>query len=184
MTTQRTRRLILGVWTLAALISLGPTVGLGRYTFGKHTLACCVAFPETKADKLYLTVVPLVAFVIPLLVMIFVYLSIFVSMRTRTKRLQTTSSSASLLGGVSLQRRLLRTTLCSLCCFLLCWSPFCSLMIIAMVTKSPDNIPRGLGVASYWCGFSYTAINPIIFIGLSQRFRERLLPRTKSKSRK
>lgn len=172
MTITRTRRIIFTIWFLACLMSVGPIAKFGRYAYGPTTLACGVAFPKTKPEAIYLLILSSVGFIVPVLLMINVYIKIFLSMRKRTKRLLATSSSS--MSPFKLQKKLLTTTLFSLLCFLLCWTPFCMFVLTALVVGSRDKLPRGLGISAYWSGFSYNALNPIIFIVMCPRFREGL----------
>ena len=59
--------------------------------------------------------------------------------------------------------------LCLCLCLCLCASENRPL---ATKDTGADNLPYGLGVAAYWCGFFNSSVNPIIFVIRNDRFRE------------
>ena len=172
MTVSRTWKMIFFVWLVAMLMSLGPVINFGRYAYNPTTLVCGVGFPKGKADFIYLVLLATVGFVVPNLVMGHVYLNVFLAVRKHTKRLQ--SSSFCSLDVVKLQKRLILTVVSSLACFLVCWTPFCVFVIMAMVVDTPDDLPHALGISAYWCGYLNSALNPLIICSMSQRFGEGL----------
>ena len=178
MTVSRTSKIIFLVWFIAALMSFGPLLNFGKYQYNHTTLVCVVGFPRMKADFIYLVLLATVGFVIPNLVMSHVYIKVFIAVRKHTKRLQ--NSAVCSLDVVTLQKKLILTVVFSLICFLACWTPFCLLCVMALMVETVNDFPYGLGIAAYWCGYLYNALNPLIICSMSQRFGEGLTALTMS----
>lgn len=173
MTIKRTKRIIFLIWFFAVLISVGPLFKFGRYSYGPTTLACGIGFPENKIEMLYLLTLVSIGFVLPNIIMAFVYINVFISVRKHSNRLGKSTPSRSL-NVVSLHKKLVLTALTSLVCFLLCWSPFCIFVLMSIFVGSRKDLPHALGISAYWCGFSYNALNPIIIASMCSRFGEGL----------
>ena len=183
MTVKRTKLLIIGIWLLAVLISIGPLFNFGRYSYGRTTLACGTGFPQNKTEMLYLLVLAFVGFVLPNIIMAYVYVNVFISVRQHSKRLGKSTSSTSTENVMSLHKKLILAALSSLICFLLCWSPFCIFVLMSIFVGSRDNLPHALGISAYWCGFAYNALNPFIIASMCSRFGEGLRDLTVTLSR-
>lgn len=170
ITIRRARGMILSVWVFSAFISMGPALGWGHFDFNSSTLACGVAYPRFTFERLYLLFLVFVAFVIPLLIMGFAFVCIFIAVKKHTARIAKHTTG----GGevMKLQRRITYTLLLVLVVFMLCWLPFVCLITLANQGTSAAELPHGLGVAAYWCGFFNSSVNPIIYVILNDKFRE------------
>ena len=170
ITLRRARGMILAVWALAALLSMGPVFGWGHFAFNSTTLACGVAYPKSSVERLYLLFLVFLAFVSPLLIMGYAFVRIFVAVRQHSARIAKYTS-----GGhevMKLQRRITLTLLLVLVVFMICWGPFVLLIALANGGTPVSQLPYGLGVAAYWCGFFNSSLNPIIYIIRNDKFRE------------
>lgn len=170
ITIQRARWMTISVWLLSAMLSMGPILGWGHFDYNSTTLSCGVAYPESTSDRLYLLTLLLIAYVIPLLSMAYVYIRILLAVSRHTDRIARYTKGG--LEVMRLQRRITYTLLLVLLVFLLCWLPFVFLIVLATRNTSVSEIPYGLGVAAYWCGFFNSSVNPIIFVIRNDRFRE------------
>ena len=171
MTMKRTKYILELTWLLAVIISVGPLFNFGTFSFGRTTLACGITFPHHKAGVVYLLILFIVAYVLPIIIMVFVYLNVCMSVKQHSKRLATTCSCENV---VSLQKKLVLTSIFSLICFLLCWSPFCVFVLMSVQLHSNKELPHALGISAYWCGFSYNSINPLVIGTMNSRFGEGL----------
>ncbi|XP_065666669.1 rhodopsin, GQ-coupled isoform X2 [Hydra vulgaris] len=175
MTVKRTLKMIMCVWFIAAVITVLPFFGIGRYTYNHTTLVCGVGFPDKHnvPEKIYLITLAVIGFVIPNMIMGHAYIQVFIAVKKHTQRL--IQSSVTSFDVLILQKRMIRTVILSLVCFLLCWSPFCTLCLLAVMVKTINDIPIGLGISAYWCGYLYSALNPLIICSMSQRFHDGLI---------
>ena len=170
ITVRRAWYIMAGVWTLAAVVSIGPLAGWGHFGYNSSTLACGISFPRSAFERIYLFLLVQIAFVVPLLIMGYVYLRILVAVRKHSQRLAKFSSGSSEV--IALQRRITCTLLLVLIIFLVCWTPFVCLVVFASLNSDVHHLPYGLGVAAYWCGYFNSACNPVIFVIRNDRFRD------------
>lgn len=170
ITMRRAWYMIGAVWIGSTLLSLGPVLGWGHFAYNSSTLSCGVAYPRSTSDKLYLLFLVVIAYAIPVLILAYAYIRIFFTVRKHTNRIARYSKGG--LEVMRMQRRIIYTLLLVLLVFLLCWLPFVFLIVLATGDTSVNEMPHGLGVAAYWCGFLNSSINPIIFVLRNDRFRE------------
>ena len=170
ITIRRAWYMIAAAWILSTLLSVGPEVGWGHFEYNSSTLSCGVAFPRSTLEKMYLLFLVLIAFVITLLIMAYAYIRILLTVRKHTDRIARYTKGG--LEVMRLQRRITYTLLLVLLVFILCWLPFVFLIVLATRNRSVKELPYGLGVAAYWCGFFNSSVNPIIFVIRNDRFRE------------
>lgn len=170
ITIRRAWYMIAAAWILSTLLSVGPEVGWGHFEYNSSTLSCGVAFPRSTLEKMYLLFLVLIAFVITLLIMAYAYIRILLTVRKHTDRIARYTKGG--LEVMRLQRRITYTLLLVLLVFILCWLPFVFLIVLATRNTSVKELPYGLGVAAYWCGFFNSSVNPIIFVIRNDRFRE------------
>lgn len=166
MTTTKAFLMILAVWIFSVVIVMGPIFGWGHMEYNPTTLQCGYGFPRSKLESLYMVLLVLIAFVIPLITMTVLYVKLYRSLRGHTRRMSTaTISGAQRQAALKSQIRVGVTFFMALIAFFICWAPFCSFIAIAAAVKVKTSIPHGLGLAAYWCGFVNSLCNPFI-IGL------------------
>ena len=170
ITIRRAWLMIAAVWGISVMVSILPVFGWGFFSYNSSTLACGVGFPRRLSDRLYLLLLVIIGFVSPLLIMGYAYIKIFIAVRKHANRIAKYTKGG--LQVIQLQRRITFTLLLVLVVFLLCWMPFVMLISLANSKSDVLQLPRGLGVAAYWCGFFNSALNPIIFVIRNDKFRE------------
>lgn len=170
MTVKRTWILIAVVWSVAGAMSIVPLAGIARFEYNPTTLMCGVGFPRKKIDLLYLLMLGGIGFILPLVIMTYVYTRVYLAVKQHTARLLAHCVFSS--DVLVLQKRLIMTVFASFVCFLMCWSTFFALTLAAVFIKDRAKLPHGLGVAAYWTGYLNSALNPIIICYLSNRFKE------------
>ena len=111
-------------------------------------------------------VVLLVAYLIPLCIMGFCYVNIFRAARRhniRVSRISLISTDSEKL--VSSQNQVAVTIFIMFIAFFLCWTPYFAYMVYmaALQIKSPDAFMRCFGLASYWCAFLNSCIDPFVY---------------------
>lgn len=162
MTAKKAALLIIAVWVFSFVIVLGPVFGWGHMEFNPTTLQCGYGFPRTKYESLYMILLMIIAFVIPLIMMTVLYFTIFRSLRGHTRRMSTTISGNHHQAALKAQIRVGSTFFLALLAFFVCWAPFCVFIAYAVAVEDKTSIPHGLGIAAYWCGFVNSLCNPFI----------------------
>ena len=172
MTRKKAFCALLAVWALSIVISLGPLLGWGQNAYNASTLQCGFGFPRNKFESLYIICLAICAFLLPILIMSYVYIRIYLVVRHHNRRLSTSTFGNRQEAVIKSQRRIVLTFFLALIAFIICWTPFFVFIAVAVSIPSRDELPHGLGIAAYWCGFLNSAINPYL-IGLrSERFHE------------
>ena len=173
MTRKKAFSSILGIWLLSVAVSLGPILGWGRNDYNASTLQCGFGFPKNIIDVLYMIFLAVIAFLVPIMIMSYAY------NKNLSKSCAITQEECHLQHSVIIPRtsrkssqRIVLTFFLALIAFIVCWMPFFVFIAIAVSISSRDELPHGLGLAAYWCGFLNCSINPYL-IGLrSERFHE------------
>ena len=170
MTAKKTSIFIAIAWMVASVMSLIPFGGVSRFEYNPTTLTCGIGFPKVRLDLLYLLLLAGLGFIVPLCLMGFAYIRVYIAVKRHSARLLAHSVSST--DVLSLQRRLILTVFASLVCFLICWSTFFALTVTAVMIKDRSQLPHGLGIAAYWTGYLNSALNPVVICSLSNRFKE------------
>ena len=172
MTKKKVALMILGGWALSLVIALAPLFGLGRIGYNETIMQCGPAFPKTKLESLYVAILALLGFILPLGIMTCVYVKIYLVVRRHARRISTTMFGRAATSAMEVQRKIVLTFFLALVAFVVCWTPFFVFISVALATASRDEIPHGLGIAAFCCGYFNSACNPFI-IGLrSDHFRD------------
>ena len=172
MTRKKAFSSILGIWLLSVAVSLGPILGWGRNDYNASTLQCGFGFPENRIEVLYMIFLAVIAFLLPIIIMSYTYIRIYLVVRHHTRRMSSSTFGNNPKDFAKKQQRIVLTFFLALIAFIICWMPFFVFIAIAASISSRDELPHGLGLAAYWCGFLNCSINPYL-IGLrSERFHE------------
>lgn len=172
MTRKKAFFSILGIWLFSVAISLGPMLGWGRNDYNASTLQCGFGFPKNRLEILYMICLAAVAFLLPIIIMSYAYIRIYRVVRHHTRRMSSSTFGNNQEAFIKKQRTVVLTFFLALIAFIVCWMPFFVFIAIAASISSRDELPHGLGLAAYWCGFLNSSINPYL-IGLrSERFHE------------
>ena len=174
ITKKRAKLYLLGLWCLCfafSLLSLGPFEDWSYVVFNPTTAHCGIAFPDTFSDKLKLSFLALIAFIIPVCSMSFAYCRIYFKVSSHEGRInQNAKRRGNQLSAVS---RKLAVTLCLMfSTFLICWLPFFILIALAIISNDASNLPWFLGRIAYWSGYLNCAINPSLYCLRSSAFKD------------
>ncbi|XP_076144243.1 5-hydroxytryptamine receptor 4 [Alosa pseudoharengus] len=196
MTPLRVALMIGGCWVIPTVISFLPimqgwnSIGIHdlieeRQNMGNNSTACVFM-----VNKPYALTCSVVAFYIPLGLMVLAYQRIYVTAREHARQigaLQRAGGAASSSGSggphdsaVHQRNHRMRTetkaakTLCIIMgCFCLCWAPF---FITNVVDPFIDyTVPEKLWSACLWLGYINSMLNPILYAFLNKSFRRAFL---------
>ena len=84
---------VIGIWCAGIIISIPPLFGWGRFSYNPHRAHCMI---DWGASKSYLLFVQIVAFPVPLTIMVFSYYKVFTHSYTSQKRLRSSSDRHNL----------------------------------------------------------------------------------------
>jgi len=158
-------------WLYGILAMFPPLVGWNEFVPGASGISCCPNWvPETKAGVAYNALLVFVGFVLPLSVIIYCYYRIYSFIRTQ----QPLSENVSIRNTRRKhQIKLVRMIAMAIAAFVLSWSPYCFVSIIAtirgtnMLTPGEAEIPDLLAKAS-------VIYNPIVYTAMNDKFRASL----------
>ncbi|XP_019901273.1 5-hydroxytryptamine receptor 4 isoform X1 [Esox lucius] len=192
MTPLRVALMLGGCWVIPTFISFLPimqgwnSIGIGeviqkRKSIGNATNSTACVF---MVNKPYALTCSVVAFYIPLGLMVLAYQRIYVTARAHAQQismLQRAGGAAASADSADHQRNhRMRTetkaakTLCIIMgCFCLCWAPF-------FITNVVDpfinyTVPDQLWAACLWLGYINSMLNPILYAFLNKSFRRAFL---------
>ncbi|XP_051927145.1 5-hydroxytryptamine receptor 4 isoform X1 [Hippocampus zosterae] len=191
MTPMRVALMIGGCWVIPTFISFLPimqgwnTIGIDhviderRHTEGSNTTSCVFL-----VNQPYAVTCSVVAFYIPLVLMVLAYQRIYVTARAHALQigaLQRAGGASSSSDSADQQRNhrmrvetKAAKTLCVIMgCFCLCWAPF-------FITNVVDPfigymVPDQLWAACLWLGYINSMLNPILYAFLNKSFRRAFL---------
>ena len=173
ITQRRAKFHLVALWCLCfvfSLISLGSFQNWSFIVFNPTTAHCGLGFPETLGDKLKLTSLALVAFIIPVVFMSFAYLRIYFKVRSHEQKVYRKSKKGKINTAVT---RKLAVTLCLMFgTFVICWLPFFLLIGLAVVLDDASELPWIFGRIAYWSGYLNCAINPSLYCLRSTAFKD------------
>ncbi|XP_033991304.1 5-hydroxytryptamine receptor 4 isoform X2 [Trematomus bernacchii] len=189
MTPLRVALMIGGCWSIPTFISFLPimqgwnSIGIDdlieqrRHSEGSNSTSCIFM-----VNKPYALTCSVVAFYIPLVLMVLAYQRIYITARAHALQisiLQRAGGGGG--GGIDHQRNhRMRTetkaakTLCIIMgCFCLCWAPF---FVTNVVDPFIDYaVPEQLWIACLWLGYINSMLNPILYAFLNKSFRRAFL---------
>lgn len=159
---------------VSAVLLLAPAVALAAPQFafrnvGTYAVTHCFAFLSDISQVVYSTALFLFSFVLPLLVIIFMYAKLYSFLRSTT-----------MLGhALQLQRyqkQVTKTTALLVVVFTVCWLPSYIVMFcrIGKSVNSTDTA-RSLALLARLMATSSSMVNPLLYAFVSRKFRRELL---------
>uniref|UniRef100_A0A673MSA2 5-hydroxytryptamine receptor 4 n=1 Tax=Sinocyclocheilus rhinocerous TaxID=307959 RepID=A0A673MSA2_9TELE len=188
MTPLRVALMIGGCWIIPTVISFLPimqgwnSIGINdlieKRKFSGNSTVCVFM-----VNKPYALTCSVVAFYVPLILMVLAYQRIYVTARAHARQismLQRAGGAGNADSADHQRNHRMRTetkaakTLCIIMgCFCLCWAPF---FITNVVDPFIDySVPEQLWAACLWLGYINSMLNPILYAFLNKSFRRAFL---------
>ncbi|XP_053545747.1 opsin-5-like [Bombina bombina] len=155
------------IWISSIVWSGSPVLGWGSFTERKYG-TCEIDWAQATSSisyKLYVIGVFLSGFFIPVSIMVFCYVSIIRTVQESHRNSQGGEVSQRQL---AMERDITRVSFVICTAFLLAWSPYA---VISMWSACGFQVPAITSVAATLLAKSASFYNPIIYLGLSPKFR-------------
>ncbi|XP_048577141.1 melanopsin-like [Nematostella vectensis] len=159
------------IWTYGVLTMLPPLVGWSKFVPGAAGFSCAPDWGSASASTLsYNIVLMVLGFVIPVGVISVCYYKIFrflcfnpvptafASIRNNRRRVNV---------------RITRMIMVSIISFVISWSPYCVVSVMAMVHRAP-SLPRGFAEIPELMAKASVIYNPLVFTVMNIEFRRSL----------
>ncbi|KAL9974570.1 hypothetical protein ACROYT_G011621 [Oculina patagonica] len=159
-------------WLYGVMAMFPPLVGWNEFVPGAAGISCCPNWvPKTKAAMAYNGLLVFVGFILPLGVIIFCYYRIYRFIHTQ----QPTTDNASIQASRrKSQIKIVRTIAMAIAAFVLSWSPYCFVSIIATI-RGTNTLTRGEAEVPELLAKASVIYNPIVYTVMNDRFRATLL---------
>ena len=173
--------LLLLIWVSATFWMVTPFFGWGSFMMEGYGTTCTYDYLTTSVNvQTFLAGMLLFEFIIPLVIMVYAYGSIYISVRESSKELEQANKRLPTenITGNKFDRRMLeikvaKTALFTLLLFCIAWLPYVVLTLLGMFNLHSYVTP----IASTLAGLlakSSTAYNPFIYTISHDTFRKRL----------
>lgn len=168
ITTRRALIMIIVSWIVAGLCAAVPFIGWNRIIFKPYSKFCAPAPSETTAQYVHVIFLFFISYILPIVVVAYLYVRIFQAVSTHRKLIRKTRVIDD--RGILGQKRILVTICIVFVVSMLFWTPFyCHSLLVLTVgvgTKSHHLLRF-----TYICGFLSNACNPVIYFLRNPRFR-------------
>ncbi|PIK33743.1 putative 5-hydroxytryptamine receptor 1-like [Apostichopus japonicus] len=172
ITRRRIKYMIAMAWLTATVSAIGPLIGWSENTYKPGSSQCGPKYPETIGEYLHGYYNLVVALVIPLLVCLFVYISVFNASRQYSKRLQR-NTTFDVERIFKQQIQIVKTIFVIVITFFFCWTPY-FIYAAWVLWGDHNNIPFWFNTVAYMSGFANSALNPIIYALRTVSFKREL----------
>ncbi|XP_002735395.2 substance-P receptor-like [Saccoglossus kowalevskii] len=176
ITERNTGIVIAAVWTISILINIPITIHL---TYEEHTwddgvfqTFCYEDWEFTPAEGWYTLSLFVVAYLVPLGIMMFAYLSIGRRLwitRAPGERIESTVATQD-----KMKRKVIRMLIVVVVTFAICWLPYQLFMVCIDWGPNlgvPVPIKKDIFFYTLWLGYANSALNPLIYCGFNENFR-------------
>nr|XP_006825502.1 PREDICTED: uncharacterized protein LOC102807643 [Saccoglossus kowalevskii] len=175
MTPIRAKYMVSIIWICPGICSLMPLVGFGEYHYQSQELGCGVNWSGNLPFSL---IVFVVAYAIPLLVMVYCYYHMVRAARSQARRIDAMPQVDGQRRRPALIRSE-RTKAVKILClvigfFILCWTPYSLLHLLQIVMVLDKNTIRKYMVLSKYLIYANSVVDPYIYTLLYRPFRRGL----------
>ncbi|XP_048580221.1 adenosine receptor A1-like [Nematostella vectensis] len=167
-------------WTAAILCNIGPVLGWNIMESVPASFVCHAQHPTTILQVTQIGFVLCFTYLCPVIVMSMLYPLMFVYLRRYSLLMKDTGFIGN--NGVRAQKHNLVTLVIASISFILAWIPMFFYDTLSLEFKKIKDYSKLLS-AAYVCGFSYSALHPVILISRNPRFRRAIQEILKCKYR-
>ncbi|XP_031567832.1 visual pigment-like receptor peropsin [Actinia tenebrosa] len=156
------------VWFWGVLTGILPVLGWNHYQYGSYGAVCKMSFDH---DKGYLLFAAIVCFVVPLIIMVYCYLRVFLKVRSHRKLMQQWRSPNHINNkenkSIKSETRTAKIVVTVLFVFAGAWTPFVIVHLLQLVINLPSSL---LSISTLIAGM-HSFCNPIIYTAMNRKFR-------------
>ncbi len=164
-TRKLAKQVIAGIWVVALVLTVAPTLGWAHYTYSTGGYQCA-PYSTDAVGHTYTVLLILVVFFLPLSILSYCNCKLYLITRNhiRTIKSRTVSQGRRTLS----ETRMIYTLMIIMLCFILCWFPVAVFYILKVA-----NIEIRPGYETIFVMFAYgnSALNPIIYALRHETFR-------------
>lgn len=163
--------LLTTVWAWSIIIGVLPVLGWNEYAYTPLTGTMCkISFTEGRG---YILLVIFTCFLIPLFVMFYCYLRIFLKVRSHKKQIrQRWSHNTDALRNFKRETKTTRVVFTVLFVFIVCWTPF--VMVHLLQSFPTINMSHIVFTCVTLVAGLHSICNPIIYTAMNRTFRNEL----------
>lgn len=169
LTFKQAWALLTVVWAWSIIIGVLPVLGWNEYAHTALNTMCKISFTEGRG---YILLVIVTCFLIPLFVMFYCYLRIFLKVRFHKKQIQRWTHNSDAQRNFKRETKTAQVVFTVLFVFIVCWSPF---VIVHFLQSFPTiSMSRNVFHSVTLIAGLHSAINPIIYTTMNRTFRNEL----------
>lgn len=147
-----------------------PVLGWNKYVHSSLSTMCKMSFTQ---DQGYILLVAVACFLIPLLIMFYCYLRVFLKVRFHKKQMQRWNNGREVERNFQRETKTARIVFTVLFVFAACWTPFVIVHILQAVTSL--EMSRILFSCVTLIAGMHSACNPVIYTTMNKTFRNEML---------
>ncbi|ESO89304.1 hypothetical protein LOTGIDRAFT_105958 [Lottia gigantea] len=176
---KRSRKTLLIIWSLCAVVTLPPLFGWTDYAFEDDFIMCALKTSFSFSNVFYVCFFTILTFYVPVLLMLSAFTLIVHIVRKNGMRVQQHPGIGNgncfpafknrVHVDMSFKTRAYKTIFVLSIVLVLCWTPFISLCLFRTFSKDPNS----LTLTIFLClGYLKSATNPIIYAVRIKKFRD------------
>ncbi|ESO82070.1 hypothetical protein LOTGIDRAFT_170344 [Lottia gigantea] len=162
--------MIAATWIWAGFLSTITVTGLNHVYYKKYTSQCGPSYPHDLKTYIHHTFVQVTGIIIPLVTMVICYFRMFRTIwyHSQSLKIHTTLDNNLI---VAQQKKIFKTLIMVLACFILCWIPYQLYASYTTIVKDKEHFSPYINPVAYLFGYINSAFNPIIYALRSKSFR-------------
>jgi hypothetical protein len=143
ITFRRVIIMIFAAWLCSGILSVLTMTGLNHILYKPFTTQCGPDYPRDMYGYIQVILMTIFTYVIPVTVMAFSYIKMFIEIRAHSQRLkENTNQDKQTI--INQQTRAVVTMFMIMVTFLLCWTPYTVYAVSSSIVKDKDKIPHNV----------------------------------------
>lgn len=178
--------ILLGIWIFSVVGTILPFMGVGQYVLEGSNMSCTFDyFTRSYTNIIYNVFIQISFFGVPISLIIFCYVSIFVNVRSHERRYFTERKSIHF-NEISMRRlrrsrnfernelKTAKAAIILISVFCLSWMPYSVLSIVALCGNDEGISPIVVTIPVIFAKAS-TILNPVLYALVHRRFKSKLI---------